>query len=86
MGRWIFLYGQVGFDSYRPSWPILILAKVSPLSLFITYKDEAPATGTGTKFVAYLSPSPTFFKHKMNIDWPIMKNKLTNDVYSLYST
>ena len=25
------------------------------------------STGTGTKLVAYLSPSPTLFKHKMNI-------------------
>ena len=43
-------------------------------------------TGTGTKFGAYLSPSPTIFKHEMNIYWPIMKNKLTNKEYSLHST
>ena len=37
-------------------------------------------TGTGTKFGAYPCPSPTIFKYKMNIYWPIMKNKLTNTV------
>ena len=36
-------------------------------------------TGPGTKFVAYLSPSPTLFKHEINIYWPIMKNKLNFD-------
>ena len=41
--------------------------------------EEQPFTGTGTKFGAYLSPSPTLFKHKMNIYWPIMKNKMTNN-------
>ena len=35
-------------------------------------------TGTGTKFGAYLSPSPTLFKPKVNIYFPIMKNKVTN--------
>ena len=36
------------------------------------------STGTGTKFVAYLSPSPMLFKHEMDIYWPFVKNKLTN--------
>ena len=43
-------------------------------------------TGTGTKFGTYLSPSPTIFKHEMNIYWLIMKNKLANKEYSLHST
>ena len=29
--------------------------------------------------------SPTLFKHSMNIYWPIMKSKLANNEYSLYS-
>ena len=33
-------------------------------------------TGAGTNFVAYLSPSPTLFKHGMN--------KESNDEHSLY--
>ena len=36
-------------------------------------------TGTGTKFVAYLSHSPTLFKPEMNIYWVIMKHKVTNN-------
>ena len=28
---------------------------------------EVLKTGTGSQFVAYLSPSPTLFKHKMDI-------------------
>ena len=38
------------------------------------------------KFVAYLSPSPTLLKHKTNIYLPIMKSKVINNEYSLYST
>ena len=40
-------------------------------------------TGTGTKFVTYLSPSPTLFKNEMSIYWPIMKNKVTNNDYTV---
>ena len=42
------------------------------------------STGTGTKFVTYLSPSPMLFKHEKDIFWPIMNNKETNNEYSLY--
>ena len=41
-------------------------------------------TGTGTKFVAYLSLPATLFKHEINIYWPIIMKKVTNDEYSLY--
>ena len=44
-----------------------------------------PSSGTGTKFVAYLSSSPTFLKYQMDIYWPIMKTKLTNNEHSLHS-
>ena len=38
-----------------------------------------------TKFAAYLSPSPTLFKHEMNIYWMILKKKVSYNEYSLYS-
>ena len=51
--------------------------------------DGAPATytGTGTMFGAYPCSAPTRFKYKMNIYWPIKKNKLTNKEiqYTLHS-
>ena len=40
--------------------------------------ESGSSTGTGTQLVAYLSPSPTLFKHEINIYWPLKKNKLTN--------
>ena len=43
------------------------------------------STDTGTMFIAYLKLSPTLFKHEIYIYWPIMKNKVTNNEYSLYS-
>ena len=43
-------------------------------------------TGTGTIFGAYPCSAPTIFKYKMNIYWPIEKNKLTNKEHSLHST
>ena len=53
-----------------------------------TFSEYGPRvhTGTGTKFVAYLSPSPTLLKHEMDIYWPILKNKVTKNKYSSYST
>ena len=36
-------------------------------------KMDQRGTGTGTKFGAYLSTSPTVFMHEMDIYWPIMK-------------
>ena len=42
-------------------------------------------TGTGTKFGGYLSSSPTCLKYQMDIYWPIMKTKVTNNEYSLHS-
>ena len=42
-------------------------------------------TGTGTKFDAYLSPSPMLLMHEMNTYWPIMNCKLIHNEYSWYS-
>ena len=33
----------------------------------------------------YLSSSPTFLKYQIDIYWPIMKTKVTNNEYSLHS-
>ena len=41
-------------------------------------------TGKGTKFGGYLSSSPTFLKYEIDIYWPIMKTKVTNNEYSLH--
>ena len=63
-----------------------LLMLPTSVSVSLTNSGYHLRTGTGTKFGAYLSPSPMLFKHKMNISWPIMKNKVTNNEYSLYST
>ena len=82
-----FLDGIVKIDSYKIK-VIPSVAEYIPALIERMYKliFNLRYTGTGTKFGAYLSPSPTLFMHKINIYWPIMKSKLTNNEYSWYST
>ena len=64
---------------FKPSIPHCWSLELGQPTELFDIDDEhtnKTSTGTGTQFVAYLSPSPTLFKHKMNMCWSIMTNKV----------